>query len=128
MMGDSPNDPGVARNAQTLLILLTHVVRMGMDPAAAPKFPFPGRLRPTLGLSVGLRAWVFLREDPPSDRAENKLRHHRVPRKTNSTLLVRWLANALEGALTAKDKAMLPSGGGGVSFQPTPRYGTAKEQ
>ena len=44
---------------------LTNVVRMGIVPAAAPKSPFTTGPRPTLGLSAGLRAWVFPTGDSP---------------------------------------------------------------
>ena len=59
--------PPMTLASQTPEIPVTQVVRMGTDPAAAPKSPSRGGPRSTLGLSVGLRAWVFPTEDPPSD-------------------------------------------------------------
>ena len=41
--------------SQTPGIPLTHVVRMGMDPAAAPKSPFPSRAQ-LMGLKAELEA------------------------------------------------------------------------
>ena len=50
MIGDSP----MTLASQTLGIPLTHVVHMGMDPAAAPKSPFPSRAPTHFGLCYGI--------------------------------------------------------------------------
>ena len=61
----TPNGLGVVGAWDSFLRPLTHMVRMRTDPAAARKSPSQAGPRPSLGLSVGLRAWVFLTEDPP---------------------------------------------------------------
>ena len=55
MMDDSPNDRGVANAWDSSDARGVHEDR----PSRGPKSPFPSRPRPTSGLAVGLRAWVF---------------------------------------------------------------------
>ena len=58
MMGDTI--PLMALALQMLGVPpLTHVARMGIAPAAAPKSPFPSRARPTSGLSLGVAPGLF---------------------------------------------------------------------